>query len=192
MELSKAIKKVVDTNGIEILKDQQKLIGILSDYKAFEDMPNARYMLKQIYQNGYSEQIYNAYQNKDLTQINALKSTIAEKMGYDSHKLTQIFNGFNVALGIKTKEDNPKPPPYPSNNDSKKSFWLEIKKFFKKNRKLLLEILKISGIVIGVGLLVVGIGYGLKVIFDWICDNLCWIAVVVFGLLFLCYAGGDN
>ncbi len=192
MELSKAIKKVVGTNGVEILKDQQKLIGILSDYQAFEDMPNARYMLKQIYQNGYSEQIFNAYQSKDLTQINALKSTIAEKMGYDSHKLTQIFNGFNVALGIKTKEDNPKPPPYPSNNDSKNSFWLKIKRFFKKNRELLLKILKISGIVIGIVLLAVGVGYGLKVIFDWICDNLCLISVIVLGIIFICSVGGDN
>lgn len=104
MKLNQAIAKAVQDFGNKILKDT-KLIGILSDYEAFDDMPSAKDMLRQIYQKGYGVQIYNAYTARDVMQINAIRKAIVDRYGYDSKNVTQIFNGFNLAFGLKPIEE---------------------------------------------------------------------------------------
>lgn len=51
MELYKALKTVIDLQGPEILKDQ-RLINILGDFKAYEEAPAAKFLLKSIINEG--------------------------------------------------------------------------------------------------------------------------------------------
>ena len=133
MELSVAIQKVVKKYGVDTLKEQ-RLLSLLSDYNAFDDMPYAQNMLKQIYQKGYNERILDAYKSKNITRINAVKTSIENSLGCDSKKLTQIFNGFDLAFGIQRKGSEPRtiptPPPY-SNEPPKKSKWLSLLLFIQ-------------------------------------------------------------
>jgi hypothetical protein len=100
MKIKQAIEQVVQNFGAEILKES-RLIGLLSDYEAFDDIDPAKNILRQVYQKGYGVQIYNAYSARDIMQINAVKKTIVDRLGCDSKILTEIFNGFNLAFGLQ-------------------------------------------------------------------------------------------
>jgi len=101
MEFKQAIKQIVQENGVEILSER-RIISIISDLKAFCDsMSYAKKMLIQIYQDGYGEKIYKAYVAKDITQVNAIKKSIVETYGFDDKKVSQIFDAFTNAVGLK-------------------------------------------------------------------------------------------
>lgn len=101
MKLSEAIIKTINNCGVDILKEQ-RFISVLSDFQAFEDLKYAKNMLKQIYQNGFGIHIYNAYIAKDITQVGAIKSSIANNLGFDYQKVSEIFDGFDVAFGLSS------------------------------------------------------------------------------------------
>lgn len=91
MTLNNAIQKIINDFGVEILKEN-RIINLLSDYQAFDDMPYAKNILKQIYADNYGANILNAYQTHDITQINALLSHISTNLGFDESKLSSIFS----------------------------------------------------------------------------------------------------
>lgn len=130
MILFQAIQKIISDYGADILKER-RFVGLLSDYQAFEDLPFAKTILKQMYSSGYEIQLYEAYAAKDKTQIAALISSIANKLAYDPKKVAQMFSEFDQAFGIKKQKakrtwqkkskntsNKPKqtPPPYYNNN----------------------------------------------------------------------------
>ena len=100
MEYKQAIKIIIQQEGAEIIADS-RLVGFLSDYQAFENMPYALNILRQIYQYNYGIQIYNAYVAKDIMQINALKKSISYKFGFAYNKVSKIFDGFNYVFGVQ-------------------------------------------------------------------------------------------
>lgn len=100
MEFKQAIKQIVQEQGVKVLSER-RVISILLDIHAFENMSYAKKMLTQIYQEGYGERIYKAYVAKDITQVNAIKKSIVDTYGFDNEKVTKIFSGFNNAVGIK-------------------------------------------------------------------------------------------
>ena len=51
MELYNAIKTVIDLQGKDILKDI-RLLNILSDFNAYEDMPASKYLIKNMVNKG--------------------------------------------------------------------------------------------------------------------------------------------
>lgn len=107
MDIKQAIEKAVKTFGMEILKDS-KLIGILSDYEAFDDMPCAKNMLRQIYQNGYGAKMYKLYQNKN--EGNAFFHELRDNFGYDLGIVKKVFSVFSLNAAntdVEKQKNNP-------------------------------------------------------------------------------------
>jgi hypothetical protein len=109
MNLDQAIKKIIGDHGVEILKER-RFVNMLADYQVFGQQSSANDILRQVYQKGYGIQIFNAYTARDVIQINAIKKAIVDRLGYDSQKLTIIFNGFNLAFGLKPIEEESNVP----------------------------------------------------------------------------------
>jgi len=103
MKLSEAIQKIVSDNGVEILKER-RLVALLSDFKAFDDMQYAKNILKQVYADNFGEQILDVYQSNDVAKANALISNLSDNLGYDEDKLAEIFSGFFPELIAANKE----------------------------------------------------------------------------------------
>lgn len=93
MKLDVAIQKVINDFGIEILKES-RFVNLLDDYQAFEDMPYAKNILKQIYAENYGAHILNAVQTCDINKANELIAHISSNLGFDEGKLTEIFSAF--------------------------------------------------------------------------------------------------
>ena len=62
MELYYALKKVVELQTEDILKDV-KLINILSDFKDYDDMPSSKYILKYMINEGLIANLLFEYQS---------------------------------------------------------------------------------------------------------------------------------
>ena len=103
MELKQAIDKAVQDFGDEILKEK-RLIGILADYNAFEDMPYAKNMLNSLYQGGEGEQLYTARTTNDNLLFDNVAYNIANKYGYAEDKMQQVVMAFAVQ-GYQPNED---------------------------------------------------------------------------------------
>ena len=56
MELHKAIKSIIDTDGVEIIKDT-RLVNILGDLRAFDSIPASKYILRAIIADGYAQKL---------------------------------------------------------------------------------------------------------------------------------------
>ncbi len=104
MNLSQAIQTIISDYGVDILKER-RFVGLLSDYQAFEDLPFAKTILKQMYSSVYKIQLYEAYAAKDKTKINALKSIISDNLAYDPKKVKLLFGEFDTAFAISKKEE---------------------------------------------------------------------------------------
>lgn len=105
MELQQAIEQSINNFGIELLRES-KIVGVLSDYNAFENMPYAKNMLKTIYHEGFGEIIYNAYLTKNLQDINNVVFQISDKYGFSEQKLVAMFCSF---FGVSSNESEPEP-----------------------------------------------------------------------------------
>ena len=97
MELNQAIKKAVDKNGVDILKERH-LLGHIFDDNAFGS-DAIKNELRRIYDAGYGNRIFDAYSAKDIDQINAVKHSIINKYGNEK-VFSHIFNEFNRAFGL--------------------------------------------------------------------------------------------
>ena len=56
MDLHIAIKNIVETDGVEIVKDI-RLVSILSDFRAFETIPATKYILRAVIADGYAQKL---------------------------------------------------------------------------------------------------------------------------------------
>lgn len=81
MELHKAIKQLIESYGVDILNDN-RLLNILGDYKAFEEVPASKYILRDIVAEGAIKRLSGcSHDNIELT-IKNLSSDIVKKYGY--------------------------------------------------------------------------------------------------------------
>ena len=83
MELYNALKKVVELQSEEILKDV-KLINILSDFRAYDDMPSSKYLLKFMISEGLMANLLYEYQSQNdvNTLLNSHKTLLSDTYGY--------------------------------------------------------------------------------------------------------------
>lgn len=103
MELNQAIQKLIDENGVNILKER-RFVNMLSDLQAFEQLPYAANMLKQIYQKkGYGTKIYQLYRSQDKTKVTAFLSELRNKFGFGIAMLKTVFDEFGFSITIKQK-----------------------------------------------------------------------------------------
>ena len=103
MELYNALKKVVELQTQDILKDV-KLINILSDFRAYDDMPSSKYLLKYLINEGLMANLLFEYQpQKDVdlllsTHINL----ISDIYGYKENLSDYVIKSIAYALGWTT------------------------------------------------------------------------------------------
>ena len=120
MELYNALKKVVELQTEDILKDV-KLINILSDFKAYDDMPSSKYLLKYMVNEGLMANLLYEYQpqNDVNTFLDSHKTLLSDTYGYKENLADYVVRCLAYALGwttdipsISNMNDNP----YLSNN----------------------------------------------------------------------------
>lgn len=114
MELHKALKHIVDTEGPEIIKDL-RLVNILDDFKAYEDIPASKYTLRAIIADGYAQKLLDLgnWDNQAVTLTNKFASIT----GFIPENVDLIFQSLAFGLGwfndIIKKNPNPVSPNLP-------------------------------------------------------------------------------
>ena len=114
MELYNALKKVVELQTEDILKDV-KLINILSDFKAYDDMPSSKYLLKYMVSEGLMANLLYEYQSQndvDLLLSSHIK-LISDTYGYKENLAEYVIRCIAFSLGWTNET------PSLNNHDSK-------------------------------------------------------------------------
>lgn len=103
MNLSQAIRSLVEAKGINILKSPLS-INILSDYNAFNEYPSSKNILKNIISEGYLDKIVFFYDNgipigdAPLTYA----SELYHQMGFRADISNYVLNAILEALGFES------------------------------------------------------------------------------------------
>ena len=100
MELYNALKKVVELQTEDILKDV-KLINILSDFRAYDDMPSSKYLLKYMVSEGLMANLLYEYQSQNdvNTLLNSHKTLLSDTYGYKECLADYVVRSLAYALG---------------------------------------------------------------------------------------------
>ena len=100
MELYKALKTVVDLQGSEILKDQ-RLINVLSDFKAYEETPAAKFLLKSMISEGLMAKLMVDYSSSNdiSTVIATNKTSLSDTYGFKDDIVDYVLLCISYAQG---------------------------------------------------------------------------------------------
>lgn len=106
MELYKALKNIIQTEGPEIVKDL-RLINILNDFNAYNDIPASKYILRAIIADGYSSKLLsmNIWDNQTEGLIHKFITTT----GFVPNSAYLIFQSIAYGLGIINSVSNNMP-----------------------------------------------------------------------------------
>lgn len=96
MELHKALKNIVNLSGVSILKEQ-RLVNILADFNAYEDVPSAKFIIKTIIAEGYMERLiangkWDSNCDKLIDQFAAMTGVVKDNVSY-------VFESLGFSLG---------------------------------------------------------------------------------------------
>lgn len=97
MELHKAIRNIVETDGKEIVKEV-RLVNILSDFRAFDAIPASKYILRAIISDGYAQKLLaiGAWNS----QSENLCSQFVATTGFQSDYALMVFQSLAYGLGF--------------------------------------------------------------------------------------------
>ncbi len=100
MNLKEALSTLIGGKGINILKTPLSL-NILSDYKAFDEHPSSKNVLKAIIEEGYLEKIAFFYENELPLGEAPIQyaSEMYHRLGFRSDISTYVLNALLGALG---------------------------------------------------------------------------------------------
>jgi hypothetical protein len=100
MELYKALKTVVDLQGKDILEDT-RLINILSDFKAYEDIQASKIVLKNMQNEGLMAKLIREYNTSSnpATIIVSYTSLLSNNYGFQSSIAEYVLNCLAFAQG---------------------------------------------------------------------------------------------
>lgn len=103
MALKDALTTLIDVKGLSILKSKQSL-NILSDYRAFEEHPASKNILKIIIEEGYLEKITFIHENGLPIAASALQyvSELYNKFGFRRDISVYVINAIFEALGYES------------------------------------------------------------------------------------------
>ena len=98
MELHKAIRNIVETDGQEIVKDV-RLVNILSDFRAFDAIPASKYILRAVIADGYSHKLLaiGAWNSQSENLCNKFVATT----GFQNDYAYMVFQSLAYGLGWK-------------------------------------------------------------------------------------------
>ena len=105
MELYKALKTVIDLQGEDILKDQ-RLINILSDFKAYEEYPAAKFLLKSMLNEGLLAKLQLEYStsNDASTVISTNRISLSNTYGFKEDIADFVLKSLAYAQGWTDEE----------------------------------------------------------------------------------------
>lgn len=108
MELHKAIRNIVETDGKEIVKDV-RLVNILSDFRAFDAIPASKYILRAVIADGYAQKLLaiGAWNS----QSENLFSQFVTTTGFQSDYTLMVFQSLAYGLGWVNQWTQPKSSP---------------------------------------------------------------------------------
>lgn len=99
MELHLALKNIVNLSGTSILKEK-RLINILADFNAYDDVPSAKFIIKTIIDEGYMDKFlangkWDLNCDKLIDQFAAMTGMVKDNVSY-------VFESFGFSLGWYT------------------------------------------------------------------------------------------
>lgn len=103
MELHLALKNIIETDGVEVVKDI-RIVNILSDFNAFDAIPASKYILRAIITDGYSEELLaiGEWNSKSLT----LCQKFASLTGFQYDYVKLVFQSIAYGLNYTDKIDS--------------------------------------------------------------------------------------
>ncbi|MBD5208515.1 MAG: hypothetical protein HDS80_01030 [Bacteroidales bacterium] len=103
MELHKALRTVIQTEGDTIIT-QPRLINILDDFKAYAEMPSAKYILRAIIADGFAHKllVIGTWNNEAVN----LASRFIATTGFMPDAVETIFKSLSYGLGWQKKWEN--------------------------------------------------------------------------------------
>ena len=103
MELHKALKVIIEQRGVEIMHSCQ-LPNILSDYKAFDELPASKYILRDIISESIVEKMCNERSQDQLElKIMNISLDLVKKYGYIPSLVTYNLECIAYGLQLTTK-----------------------------------------------------------------------------------------
>lgn len=96
MELHKAIKNIILTDGQDILKEM-RLVNILDDFNAYQDIPASKYILRAIIADGYTNKLLAI--GKWDNAAEALSQKFSAVAGFIPESVSLIFQSIAYGLG---------------------------------------------------------------------------------------------
>lgn len=106
MELHKALRAVIQTEG-EAIITEVRLVNILDDFKAYSEMPTAKYILRAIIADGFAQKLLHIG-NWNNDAIN-LASRFASNTGFMPNSVEILF--MSLAYGLNWINQLPKVAP---------------------------------------------------------------------------------
>lgn len=108
MELHEALKKIVEHKGRQFLKSTQ-VINYLYDYNAFNDIPAAKLIFRDIIVAGFLDKIL-SLSNKDedlLIKYNKIVFQFINSCGYKENLAMYVFESLAFALDLSNNKKEP-------------------------------------------------------------------------------------
>lgn len=106
MELHKALRNIIQTDGPEILKEV-RLVNILDDFQAYQDIPASKYILRAIIVDGYSSKLLAI--GKWNSEAETLVNKFSSVTGFIPESVSLIFQ--SISYGIGWTSNNPEKHP---------------------------------------------------------------------------------
>lgn len=96
MELHTALKNIVNLSGTSILKEL-RLVNILADFNAYDDVPSTKFIIKTIIDEGYMEKFlangkWDLNCNKLIDQFVAMTGVVKDNVSY-------VFESLGFSVG---------------------------------------------------------------------------------------------
>ena len=95
MELHSVIRNIINTYGVDVLKDT-RLVSMLADYQVFDMCPSAKYMLRSIINDGYGAKLLSC--GSWNARAVSLLSQYSEMTGFQTNVLTYVFRCLSYGL----------------------------------------------------------------------------------------------
>ena len=110
MELHTAIRNIVNLSGNDILKEK-RVVNILSDFNAYEVLPSAKFVLKNIIEEGFMTRFLElkewSLECDKLIDYNSVGPNIAEKMENDPNNrivAEYMLNNYIMPATVKGED----------------------------------------------------------------------------------------
>lgn len=111
MELHQALKHIIKAEGQDIVTDL-RLVNILNDLNAYQDIQGSKYMIRAIIDDGFSLRF------KQIGALNASANDLIRKFytttGFNADAVTKIFQSIAFGLGWISQMPSTSPQPTPA------------------------------------------------------------------------------